>query len=435
MEKTLYDVCGVGIGPFNLGMAALADQTNLNAVFLEKKDAFDWHPGMLIKGSDLQVPFLADLVTFADPTSPYTFLNYLHAHNRLYTFFFFQRFDIPRREYNEYAKWVAGQLSSCRFGAEVTDVASRDGFYEITINGRETIWARHLILGTGTQPVMPPGFEPSKDVIHSNYFLSNKPHIQTGKSIAVIGSGQSAAEVFYDLLKEKDQHGYRLSWITRSPGFSQLESAKLGQEVFSPDYIQYFRSLSPETRKHALNELEPLRNGIDGATLKAIYDELYNRSISEKKAEVLIQAMTEVSGLSPGHNGYLLKCRQRQENLSFQYPVDRVVMATGYKPYIPDWLLNMKSEIEWEEDHFFKVDDEYRILFKDGRSNHFFTLTNLDLTSGTGATNLGLSVRRNQVILNAIAGEELFHLQADTVFQNFSALHVKHAIFDTNSGE
>ena len=88
MTKQIYDLCGTGIGPFNLSMAALADHTELQAVFLEKKnESFDWYPGMLIKGSDLQVPFLADLVTFADPTSPYTFLNYLHHQNRLYSFF------------------------------------------------------------------------------------------------------------------------------------------------------------------------------------------------------------------------------------------------------------------------------------------------------------------------------------------------------------
>jgi L-lysine 6-monooxygenase (NADPH-requiring) len=38
--------------------------------------------------AEIQVPFLADLVTLADPTSPYTFLNYLHEQGRLYRFYF-----------------------------------------------------------------------------------------------------------------------------------------------------------------------------------------------------------------------------------------------------------------------------------------------------------------------------------------------------------
>lgn len=70
----IYDLIGIGIGPFNLGLAALIKgKTNINAKFLEQKPEFQWHPGMLIEGSTLQVPFLADLVSMVDPTSPYSF--------------------------------------------------------------------------------------------------------------------------------------------------------------------------------------------------------------------------------------------------------------------------------------------------------------------------------------------------------------------------
>lgn len=67
---------------------------------------------MLLDGTDLQVPFLADLVTFANPRSKYTFLNYAHIHERLMTFFFFNRFDVPRLEYNAYCQWVSQQLET-----------------------------------------------------------------------------------------------------------------------------------------------------------------------------------------------------------------------------------------------------------------------------------------------------------------------------------
>ena len=43
--------------------------------------------GMMLEGTHLQVPFLADLVTLADPTSPYSFLNYLKEKGRLYPFY------------------------------------------------------------------------------------------------------------------------------------------------------------------------------------------------------------------------------------------------------------------------------------------------------------------------------------------------------------
>jgi len=48
-----------------------------------------------------------------DPTNPYSYLNYLREQNRLYEFYFYEEFFIPRREYNDYCRWVADQLRPC----------------------------------------------------------------------------------------------------------------------------------------------------------------------------------------------------------------------------------------------------------------------------------------------------------------------------------
>src|SRR3712207_5055254 len=75
---TTYDLLGIGLGPFNLGLACLADPIDdLDAVFLEGADGFAWHPGMMLPDATLQVPFLADLVTLADPTSRFSYLAFL----------------------------------------------------------------------------------------------------------------------------------------------------------------------------------------------------------------------------------------------------------------------------------------------------------------------------------------------------------------------
>jgi lysine N6-hydroxylase len=59
----------------------------------------------------------------------------------------------------------------------------------------------------------------------------------------VLGSGQSAAEVFIDLFDEQQDtanHQFDLHWFTRSQGFFPMEYAPLGLEHFSPDYAQHF---------------------------------------------------------------------------------------------------------------------------------------------------------------------------------------------------
>ena len=105
---TIHDLIGVGVGPFNLGLACLAEPIDdLDAVFLEARDTFSWHPGMLLDDATLQVPFMADLVTLADPTSPYSYLNFLKDIGRLYPFYIRESFYPLRREYDDYCCWAA----------------------------------------------------------------------------------------------------------------------------------------------------------------------------------------------------------------------------------------------------------------------------------------------------------------------------------------
>lgn len=45
----IYDVAGIGVGPFNLGLAALSEPLeDLDCVFLDRRESFDWHPGMML---------------------------------------------------------------------------------------------------------------------------------------------------------------------------------------------------------------------------------------------------------------------------------------------------------------------------------------------------------------------------------------------------
>jgi lysine/ornithine N-monooxygenase len=107
-DHHVHDFAAIGLGPFNLGLACLAAPIDeLDGVFLERKAEFDWHPGMLLETGTLQMPFLADLVTLADPASPYSFLSYLKDSGRLYSFYIRESFYPLRTEYMDYCRWAA----------------------------------------------------------------------------------------------------------------------------------------------------------------------------------------------------------------------------------------------------------------------------------------------------------------------------------------
>ncbi|MEU3505776.1 SidA/IucD/PvdA family monooxygenase, partial [Streptomyces hundungensis] len=153
-----YDFIGIGLGPFNLGLACLAEPIEeLNGLFLETKPDFEWHSGMFLEGAHLQTPFLSDLVTLADPTSPYSFLNYLKESGRLYSFYIRENFYPLRTEYNDYCRWAAAKLSSVRFNRTVREVTydESDQTYLVATTAGEAYRARRLVLGTGTPPHLP----------------------------------------------------------------------------------------------------------------------------------------------------------------------------------------------------------------------------------------------------------------------------------------
>ena len=81
IETLEYDVIGVGFGPANLAIAialeedARTRESGLRYCFLDSKPAFEWHGGMLLENSRMQISFLKDLATLRNPASRYTFVN------------------------------------------------------------------------------------------------------------------------------------------------------------------------------------------------------------------------------------------------------------------------------------------------------------------------------------------------------------------------
>jgi lysine N6-hydroxylase len=430
MSEHIYDAIGIGIGPFNLGFAALTDGlSEMDVLLFDRKEAFDWHPGMLIDGTTLQVPFFADLVSMVDVKSEYSFLNYLQVHNRMYHFYFLEKFHIPRKEYNHYCQWVCDQLNSCRFGYEVIEVSldqivEGELVYHVHVqNVRtlevETFLAKHLVMGIGSVPSVPEQFQSSlgEKVFHSSEFRDKKKMAVQGKSIVVIGSGQSSAEIFLDLAKEQDQHDYRLSWYTRSNGFFPMEYSKLGLEHFSPDYTTFFYKLSQKKKDLLLRNQDLLYKGISAETISEIYDVLYEQSIGNQEPALHLQAMSEIISLEQGTFFCHGIGKHTITDDRFEFESDTIILGTGYSQTIPRFLpadLLLK-----DQEGRLEITEDYRLKTTNSNSYPIFIQNGELHTHGVGAPDLGLGAHRNAVIINQIANREVYPVQSNHVFQSF----------------
>ncbi|MFI6035587.1 lysine N(6)-hydroxylase/L-ornithine N(5)-oxygenase family protein [Streptomyces sp. NPDC051315] len=418
-EKT-YDFVGIGLGPFNLGLACLTEPiTELDGVFLESKPDFEWHAGMFLDGAHLQTPFMSDLVTLADPTSPYSFLNYLKEKGRLYSFYIRENFYPLRVEYDDYCRWAANKLSSVRFGTTVTEVTydEADEVYVVRTTDGDAYRARRLVLGTGTPPYIPEACQGlDGDFLHNSRYMSHKAELQKKESITLVGSGQSAAEIYYDLLSEIDVHGYQLNWVTRSPRFFPLEYTKLTLEMTSPEYIDYFRELPEATRYRLTAQQKGLFKGIDGDLINEIFDLLYQKNLG---GPVPTRLLTNSSlNSATYHNGtYTLSFRQEEQGKDFELSSQGLVLATGYKYAEPEFLKPVRDRLRYDSQGNFDVARNYTIdttgrgVFLQNAGVHTHSITSPDL---------GMGAYRNSYIIRELLGSEYYPVEKTIAFQEFS---------------
>ncbi len=428
--ERVYDVIGIGTGPFNLGLAALAEPiTGLETLFLDESPRFDWHPGMMLESAHLQVPFMADLVSLADPTSRYSFLNYLKATGRIYRFYIREDFYPLRAEFNDYCRWVAAQLPNVRFGRRVTDVeyvqtAHDGGRYLVRSEGEggtQVHTSRRIVLGTGTQPVVPPScagiLEGPGTALHNSGYAQQRSRLSQAKSITVVGSGQSSAEVFLDLLQDIGPRGYELNWITRSSRFFPLEYTKLTLEMTSPDYVDYFHALPETTRDVLTASQQNLYKGIDSALINEIYDTLYAKNLSGKlPVRLLTGSEVRSARWDPDAGQHVLELFHAEQGSSAELASEAVVLATGYAYREPSFLAGIEERIQRDSQGRFAVDRSYGIGVQPGE----LFVQNAELhTHGFTSPDLGMGAYRNSRILREILGFEYYPVEDSIAFQDF----------------
>ncbi|MBT2613372.1 SidA/IucD/PvdA family monooxygenase [Streptomyces sp. ISL-87] len=421
-----HDLVGIGIGPFNLSLAALAHGLphqgagELATAFYDQRRDFRWHPGLLIEGATLQVPFIADLVTLADPASPWSFLSYLKHKERLFPFYFAEQFHIHRAEYDAYCRWVAGRLPGLHFGHQVdavrwnpeadlfeVDYTQLDSDGEAEALGRT--YTRHLALGIGTAPHIPEPLRPLADaptvpVIHSADYLDNRERILGADHVTIIGSGQSGAEVFLDLLRARPAGRERLTWLARTPSFAPMEYSKLGLEHFTPDYSRYFHALA------------------------AIHEELYRRTLHGGWPDTVL-----TPGVSVRTAGRIattkveLHLEHIEQGTRSRLTTDAVILATGYKERpLSRLLAGLDPYLRKDSSGRPRIDDRYRMILDPAVTGSIFVQNGERHSHGVGAPDLGLAAWRSAAILNTLTGKEPYPQPQRTAFTTFGLEQREH---------
>jgi L-ornithine N5-monooxygenase len=362
-----YDLICVGFGPASLAIAiALCDASASNekndpssciprVCFLERQRSFRWHAGMLVPGSKMQISFIKDLATLRDPTSKFTFLNYLKNKNRLVQFANLGTFLPSRMEFEDYLRWCAEHFSEdVKYGQEVTKIKPVRSFppkskiKSFTVESYDHVTgeivsrrARHVVIAVGGRPnILAPFPQHHPRVIHSSSYCNNIPRLLTSKqgpyNIAIVGSGQSAAEIFDDL--QTRYPNARTTLVIKDTALRPSDDSPFVNEIFDPKRVDEFYQLPQMQRGKTLESNRGTNYGVVRLELlEQIYYNLYQQRVREPDEQAwqhrILTSRRVLEVQEPQDEGLMLtigKMDPMDKGDPEFLKVDAVIVATGY---------------------------------------------------------------------------------------------------------
>lgn len=413
-----YDVVGIGFGPANLAIAiALEEQAELDGLqycFLEKQPRFEWHGGMLLEGTRMQVSFLKDLATLRNPASRFTFVNYLHDQHRLDSFINMGTFFPTRVEYNDYMRWAADQFSDrVHYGQEVIAIepVEQGGEVEwVRIRSRladgseKEVFTRNLVIGIGGYPRIPAVFagKMGDNMVHSSRYKHEYERFGRHEAprIAVIGAGQSAAEIYLDLMNQYPRGNMDL--ISRSRALHPSDDSAFVNEIFDPAFTDTIYARPEAERRDFLQQFSQTNYAVvDMAEIEQIYERLYLQKITGKEQHRYLSNRDIVAVVNDGKT-VQMTLRDKDTGVEQVEEYDGVVLATGYNRDGHERLL--APMVDWLSVQ--GVERCYRLPMAEGCHANVFLQGCCEETHGLSDTLLSILAVRSQEVVDALLRRE-----------------------------
>ncbi|MET0233531.1 MAG: SidA/IucD/PvdA family monooxygenase [Kibdelosporangium sp.] len=414
MANREVELLAVGAGPSNLALAValeeLAPGLARDSLVIERDKQVSWQKGMLLPEALSQVSFLKDLVTMRNPRSKFSFLNYLHAIGRLDQFVNMGSFVPYRIELAGYLKWTAETLSQVELelGRECVDISpvwtngTLTGWSTRMADG-DTIRSRYLVIGAGRDARIPEPLQgvAQERVIHSTQYLQRITELRKDLPyrVAVIGGGQSAAELFTAV--QNDLPECKPSMVMRSIGLNYYETSKFNNELFYPSFVDDFFASRPEARKQMLKELHHTNySGLAPGMMDSLYRSVYLDRLNGSGRLELITTH-DVTGARDEGDEIVLELTDWRTGAVRELRTDLVLLGTGFDTRMPRMVRHVAEAVGVEE---ITVTRDYRMVIDQPSTAAVYLQGVNEATHGIADSLLSvLAVRSNDILQDILA--------------------------------
>ncbi|MCW2107077.1 UNVERIFIED_ORG: lysine/ornithine N-monooxygenase [Rahnella aquatilis] len=415
--NAILDILLVGAGPANLSVLSYLDEAGAlknrhNIRLVEKRENASWHPGLALPTSTLQVSLLKDLAFLRNPTSPYTFFNYLKEEKLLYQFMHLNTYYPSRNLFSDYLGWIASKLQNyISFNSEVCNLrkipaAHGKDILEVTLKNSagetEILKTRQLVLSQGHKPFIPGVLlSESQQIIHSSQFLNktSAEALSTESHVVIVGRGQSAGEIIRFLL-EKTAVG-KVSVISRDFLFKSTDANPFVNDIYTYPRAMDFFSYDMVERKNMLSGLRNTNYAtVTDDVLSAIYEQTFSDRIDQRQ-RLYLYPYSLIEGVEEQTNKIAVTLQQTQsEKITTTMMADLIVCATGFENTLHKSLIR-PLQPEYINDDLV-VRDDFSVQFVSPASADIFIINHSQAQHGpTEHTLAGIS-ERGKVIGDAL---------------------------------
>jgi L-ornithine N5-monooxygenase len=418
----IYDLIGIGFGPSNIALAIALDERRegdklAQSMFIEKQPGFVWHKNMLLDNTRMQISFLKDLATLRNPLSPFTFLNYLHEKRRLQDFINLKTFFPTRQEFNDYLSWAAAQFEDrCAYGEEVFEVLPEvraDQIALLRIRSRDSDGyvyerlTRNLVVSIGGAPNIPECFQPFKSdprVFHSSNYLREIARFPDARRFAIVGAGQSAAEIFMNLHGRSDKP--QVDLVMRARALKPSDDSPFVNEIFNADFTDFMFSRPHSERSELLDEFWHTNYAApDLELVQQIFGVFYDQRVG-KVARHRFLRRHDVTSARSTDNGVELTLRDLDHDQASVKNYDIVILATGYGRDRHKSLLEPLAPYFYD----FEIDRDYRLRSVKEFLPAIFLQGACETTHGLSDTLLSvIAIRSGEIGRAILATSEQLH--------------------------